>query len=316
MPAMSRRYPLRFDATFVEQAVRAVAERLPPAAREAFHREREPIYEEADPDRRDARFRRLHGRWFRRLGLAAPFDAALAERPGVAERTRRCHVCAAAAARDEHADLLVPESKGRKGRAATLAVRVRPERFLDPDGLRALLRRELLHVADMLDPAFGYRPSSPHEAPAPALENLFRERYRVLWSVTVDGRLSRERRAEPGARERRRREFGRAFPMLAGRLDREFVRWFEAPRPRHQDLAAFARDPLAAAGRRAGWSGSCPLCRMPGAPSAAGYPSPGTLRLVRESHPGWDASQGMCGRCALVFEGLRVAPQAAAPPSR
>ena len=40
-----------------------------------------------DPDEREAAFRRLHGRWFQRLGLIAPFHKALGERPTLLSET-------------------------------------------------------------------------------------------------------------------------------------------------------------------------------------------------------------------------------------
>jgi hypothetical protein len=98
--------------------------------------------------------------------------------------------------------------------APTIVVRLRPQSLLDPEGLRTLLRRELLHVADMLDPAFGYLKELPSVERDPAVVNLLRERYRVLWDATIDGRLCREGLLGTRARAVGLSEFARAFPML------------------------------------------------------------------------------------------------------
>jgi hypothetical protein len=66
--------------------------------------------------------------------------------------------------------------------------------------VRVLLRHELMHVADMLDPAFGYERSLPTSDDGPSADNIVRDRYRVLWDVTIDGRLARAGLAHPDAR--------------------------------------------------------------------------------------------------------------------
>jgi hypothetical protein len=69
---------------------------------------------------------------------------------------------------------LVHESPGSRGEGAncwsgmmagstpiasrTLTLQVRPESFLDELRFASWARRELLHIEDMVDPAFGYAP--------------------------------------------------------------------------------------------------------------------------------------------------------------
>jgi len=51
------------------------------ARERAFHQQRDPLYEVADPEARDRAFVALHGRWFRELGLAEPLLFSMIQRP-------------------------------------------------------------------------------------------------------------------------------------------------------------------------------------------------------------------------------------------
>jgi len=73
-----------------------------------------------------------------------------------------------------------------------------------------------MHLADMLDPAFGYERNLSAAADGPSAENIVRDHYRVLWDVTIDGRLARHGVASSGARVARWREF-EELPMRRGR---------------------------------------------------------------------------------------------------
>jgi len=76
-----------------------------------------------------------------------------------------------------------------------------------------LLRRELRHVADMLDPAFGDEPHLPAGS-SRTHEPLLRDRYRTAWSATIDGHLVRAGKLDTGARERPWAEFAAIFGTL------------------------------------------------------------------------------------------------------
>jgi hypothetical protein len=219
-----------YEPALVEAAVLAAVRARP----ETFHRERDPLYAIADGETREAAFVALHARWFQRLGLDRWLPDALAERPQVAAACERCVVLRARAAAAEGADLLVAAP-----RAPTLLVRCTPERLAAPAAALAMLRHELLHVADMLDHDFGYEPRLPHEdgrLPAGRLA----ERYRVLWDAYVDGRLVAGARAPAAVLAERLREFRAAFPELGDGAGAAFRRFFDARRRTHAELIAFA----------------------------------------------------------------------------
>jgi hypothetical protein len=300
-------YPLRVDHRLVEETVAARARQLTPRRQRSFHRQRERIYETADPEERETSFRTLHGEWFERLELAAPIHQALQERPSVLSGTEQCRVFLAVSRKEEHADLLVPAAGISAGRLPSLVLRVRAQGFLEPEALLAFARRELLHVADMLDPEFGYQRQLPDSSQGPSFQNLLLDRYRTLWDTTIDGRLHQEGRGREGARDERRRDFCRTFRMLGDEAEAMFLRWFECRQPRHAEMLAFGQNPRSARPAE-GWCGYCPVCRMPcAAPGDARRLSPGALREIRGDDPSWRAEQGICRQCIDLFETRQTA---------
>jgi hypothetical protein len=222
-----------FEPRLVETSV---LEAMRGHAREhEFHVERDAVYDVVDPERREAAFTALHGRWFARAALDRPFHAALAEQPAVSRACARWLVGGARAARDEAADLLVGPDTGR-----TLLVRVHPRTVAAPASLLRFLRRELLHVADMVDAAFGYEAALPLNIAGGPRAQVVRDRYRVLWNSYVDGRLLRRGHVPPAARQERIAEFGRAFPGLGARTGATFEKFFGGQRLTHAALLAFA----------------------------------------------------------------------------
>lgn len=235
-------FNVAYDAVLVEESVLLAERRLSVADAGTFRAERDRIYDTDDPDEREARFEELHGRLFLQLGLDRPLHEVLADRPELLLRSRACRVMPAVCRSEEAADLRAQVDA--PGGTPTIVIRLRPQSLLDQERLRTLLRRELLHVADMLDPTFGYVPELPGLETDPALVNLLRERYRVVWDATVDGRLCRDGLLETRARAARLAEFRTTFPMLRDRADITFGSWFDEPRPSHAAIVAFIQEPL------------------------------------------------------------------------
>jgi hypothetical protein len=200
-----------------------------------FRRERDRLYEIADPEEREAAFAALHGCWFQRLGLDQPLRDALGEQPGIAARCPRGIVGRALGPGDEHADLLVTAAA-----PPTVLIRVTPKTLSARDQTLGFLRSELFHIADMLDPEFGYEPSLGDGPAGSPLERRRRDRYRVLWAAFIDGRLARRGRAAPDARSRRWHDFQQAFRDLGPAAEAAFERFWSAEQCTHAELAACA----------------------------------------------------------------------------
>ena len=299
-------FRIAYDAVLVEESVLLAERGLSAAEAAAFRAERDRLYDVSDPDEREARFEELHGRFFLQLGFDRPLHEVLAERPELMLRTRGCRILPAVSRQDEMAD--VRGEVGAPAEAApSIVIRLRPQSLLDPETLRTLLRRELLHVADMLDPAFGYRKELPGIDTDPAMVNLLRERYRVLWDASIDGRLCRDGLLDVRARAARLFEFGRAFPMLSDSTETAFAPWFDGPRPTHAAIVAFIQEPR---GPGTADEGRCPLCRLPTPVLEHGFEGldPEVLRAIQHDYPDWRPEHGRCARCVEVYEALLPAP--------
>jgi hypothetical protein len=292
----------------VEEAVlRAIAGR--PDER-AFRRARDRLYRLPEGDPREHAFSTLHGEWFARLGLGQPIHAALAELPLLAAHCRQCVVTAAPTRTDEGADLLVDDDGAR-----TVLMRLRPTAFLAPDALLALLRAELLHVADMLDRAFGYEPALPEVDSGPTAARLLRDRYRALWNASVAGRLAGRGVADDALVARAQRDFATAFPMLDAAAPAAFARFFTDGAPTHAELVAFAVAPRGAGVvERLMPGGRCPLCRFP---THAPEPTPENLPAdlladITARFPAWRPAHGICRQCADLYRARALSLAAAA----
>ncbi|MFQ5790637.1 MAG: hypothetical protein ACE5JI_09205 [Acidobacteriota bacterium] len=295
---------LHFDPHLVEECVLLAVEAAASSDRRQFHRERDPIYEVDIAETREASFRELNARWSRHFRLAGPLVDALREHPSLEQEIARCLIVRARSAKEEGADLHDNREETRGDSRPVLVIRLRPQTLLHRSSLLALLRHELMYVADMLDPTFGYEPDSASADGGPTHDHLLRTRYRVLWDATIDGRLVARGKLSPRAEKKCQEEFFALFPMLSSNGQRHFERFFRGPRPTHRELLAFAVRPGDGGTTGSAADNRCPLCRLP---TTRFHPAPeslGTevLAAVRADFPQWDPRSGLCLQCADLFE--------------
>ncbi len=273
----------------------------------AYRRESEEVYRLASASERDRRFRELAVRTFSTLPAAARLHALLAEfEPRFAGVSRAVFQRANRPAQEE-AELHV------SGSDRVVRTEVGVTRMLAPEALESFLLSEWTHVADMLDPAFGYAPLELETVgETPFERRLVRERYRALWTASVTGRLARAGRAPEGAEARRRDEVHRVyakFPETA--RERFFAAMWGGERPTHAELLALAADPAAvvarfapeAAGQSRRMPGDpCPICRFPswkwGDPAAM---PDRTRNALAADFPTWKTEEGLCDRCEELY---------------
>jgi len=292
--AASLGLPIEYEPCLVEEAlVLAIRGHAPEPQ---FRDERDRIYEHEELEQRDATFQDLHARWFDALGLDAPLIQALGEQQTLVRGTRLCRVVSAKARGKEGADLYVrPDGSLIDARERhAILIRLVPTTFLDPQGLLGLLRHELLHIADMLDPAFGYEPTLECSGIDPSLETLVRNRYRALWNATVGGRLQRLGRARSRTRERCLADFLSVFPIPADEVEAAFACWFDTPDHTHAELVAYARDPGVGSTR-------CPLCRASAFGLGRVQLDAAVVDAIRRDFVDWRPELGVCRQCADLY---------------
>ena len=304
---------LRYDEDFVEAAVQVCTTRRGPEISSLqvarFNREREKLYDILDPDERNTAFFRLHLDWFREWGLERRLTEPLKEFPLMPESLNILAFRKSRGRNDEGTELYVNEAHERSG-----VVAMRPERLVQDPRLGAFLRHELTHLHDMVDPAFGYLPELPDSGPFLNQQRLARERYRMLWDVSIDGRLSQSGREALATRDQRWSEFAGAFAFWPENQQREvFDALWTDPAPTHSALVEWVSDPRqlqAASGPRPG--APCPLCGFPTfAWATAASLTDHAVIAIHADFPHWTPEQGACARCHEIYRVKRA--QAALP---
>jgi hypothetical protein len=197
----------------------------------------------ADDEGRDIAFRDVHAGFFERLGFDQAIRGYIEEFPLLRRELDRITFLKAQSRREEGADLFVRLDEGGGGlHHRTAVLHLRAETFLDTDKLSLLLRRELYHVSDMVEPAFGYEPDLGDTGESIAQENLVRDRYRVLWNLYIDARLARAGRAPAAILQPAQSLLERAFDGLGDQNTASILETVShATSLTHRDLLALAK---------------------------------------------------------------------------
>lgn len=294
---------LRYDDDFIEAAVFLCASGRRPGVPSLqiarFNREREKLYTILDPDERNTAFFKLHLEWFREWNLEKLLADLIDKFPAVRAAVKLVAFRKARGRNEEGAELYVSPEHGR-----TAVVALCVERLSRDGELLPFLRHEFVHVNDMVDPAFGYLPELHLPGQNAAQQRIMRERYSLLWDITIDGRLTNAHRATVGNREQHRAAFDRAFGFWPEpKRDKVFSRFWNGAKPRHQDLLAIASDPREVKSSHEPLPGAlCPLCGFPTFQWADVSRFDGRVGdAIRHEFAQWSPNQGACHRCAEVY---------------
>lgn len=269
-----------------------------------FHREREKLYAILDPDERNTAFFNLHLEWFREWGLEKPITDVLKEFPLLSEKLSVLAVRKTRNKNDDGAELYVNEAGQH---SAILALR--PESFERDVFLRDYVRHEFTHLHDMLDPAFGYAPTLDLPGLNGAQMRLARERYRLLWDITIDGRFAAAGRLPMQSQEQHAAAFARGYSFWPEQKQAEvFASLWQNKSPSHAGLLALIADPRGLRdANRPTPGGSCPLCDFPTFNWADAQALPPDIETrVTTEFPHWSPEQGLCGRCLETYQSANM----------
>lgn len=293
----------RYDEDFIEAAVFVCASgrRGTPALQVSrFHREREKLYSIFDPDDRNTAFFKLHLEWFREWGLEKVLTETLNDFPLLTQDLSLLAVRQTRSKTDEGAELYVNQAGSR---SAILALR--PESFAQDSFLRNYLRHEFMHLNDMVDPHFGYSPVLELPGLNSAQQRLARERYRLLWDMSIDGRLAAKGCCPMQTRQQHAAAFDRGYSFWAEEKRTEvFDSLWNSKAPCHSEFLSLIADPRGLRdAHRPAPGASCPLCEFPTfAWAAEDGVSDDILRRIQLEFPHWQAGQGLCNRCLESYE--------------
>ncbi|MBK7859700.1 MAG: hypothetical protein IPJ65_13990 [Archangiaceae bacterium] len=246
----------------------------------------DPLYR-LPPDDRPAAFAQLDALWVERLGSGGILRDAVA--PFATELGRRllC-VLRPAAQLEEGADL------GRYDDAPAVRLVLSPRRMLEPEPALAFCTHEVAHVADMLDASFGYDPHRPLPGATRPERELARERFRVLWGASIDGRLRARGLPALLSSEGWHALARRAFPKgpPAGLIDA----LSRGGRPPHDELLARCTCEHGPAPGQ-----PCPLCRFPTHAWASEAQVAAAAARIAIDFPRWAPADGACAQCLECY---------------
>lgn len=227
-------FTIEYEQSLIETAV-FLAVRKTSQLECEFHQVIDPLYEIPDEELQHRAFTPVFRDYFTKLKLDHVMGGLITERPLIHQHLDRCIVREAARTKEESAELFVRESDKGEKIHRTLVIQVCPQSLIEPEQIDLQMRRELLHVADMLDEQFGYQPEE-FDGPL-SLQNLQRDRYRVLWDTYVEGRLHREGYGTQKDKLHMQRAFDRVFTNDDIRFDAvTFCNIFDATNLQHNSL--------------------------------------------------------------------------------
>ena len=299
---------VRYDLDLIEGAVALCAaghrKEIHALQIRHFQFEREGIYSVLDPDERNAAFSNLHLKWFREWNLEKLLKQILNEFAIFSDALQILAFRKARTKNEEAAELYVDPAGKRNG-----VVALRSERFKWDEHLNRFLRHELMHLSDMVHPEFGYARDllARHQGSSPP--HLARERYRLVWAVSIDGRLVRSHRETVATKEQRWLEFDRVYHFWPEEKRREvFALLWENNSPKHEHLMELAIDPREAQKHFEPFPGAlCPLCSFPTFDWAdASRFTPQVIGNIRRQFPNWELSSRACNRCVEIYEMSRM----------
>jgi hypothetical protein len=267
-----------------------------------FHAERERCYHVLDPDERATAFARVQLSWFHEWGVEQSLASAVTRFPGLEAALAALAFRKARGKADEGAELYCDAQGQRRG-----IVALRPERLADDGTLARWLNHELAHVADMVDDRFGYSPDVSQTGQTVSQQRLIRERYRLLWSVSIDGRLTRRGLETVADEAQRRREFDRGFAFLPeARRTALFAGLWDGQTASHGALLQVAADPRGLQDHHAPVPGApCPLCGFAAFQwMDAKQLRPAARERIRNEFPGWRDGETVCARCAEMYDAI------------
>ena len=208
---------IRFQPALLQEVIDSFVEKTEregdPTYYKEFHEHADPIYEKFTLEDREAEFKKLYQYLFGIWGFSDIVRDSFHEYSLLREKVGIVLVKGVLKEDQEGVDILRKwgsvekglaqefEAKGMKG----VGIKLIPRRFYDP-ALTRYCRHELMHISDMIDPQFGYDPDTKVGL-NPGEETLILQRYRVLWSLSVDSRLVTAGKEPMLSKEDRFKEF-------------------------------------------------------------------------------------------------------------
>lgn len=296
---------LSFDETLIEAVVGSVltsrTSKIHPLQIKRFQLERERLYSILDPDERDIGFAQFYHKWFQEWELERKFKSIVSQFPLLLRHLSVLAFRKALRKSDEGGELYVNSNSENHGVVALL-----PEKVKNEIALVRFLNHELMHLNDMVDVAFGY--SLDFFNSNSSQRNLMIKRYRVLWDVTIDGRLARKSLETICSKDQRLSEFQRAFSYLSNEKQIHLFDELWSGTVNHEKLLKqIARQNESVLVGNMAPGSPCPLCEFPTFDWYSTDISESAVKRIQKEFPNWKPDEGICTRCWESYAHISMA---------
>ncbi len=271
-----------------------------------YHRLADAIYE-LPVEKREATFEKLHIRFFQKLGYGEIIKRAFEEFPGLQDKVSQAIITRASHKTEEDVDLRGTD---------VVQIKLRTERFFNLLEVQAYLCHELMHISDMLDESFCYERPSSLGASSQIEETIIKDRYKVIWNIFTDSRLSKKGLPTILSREERLREFDALYQKFpVSQRIAIFENFWQGDKLTHPEILEAALNPATLIAR---WGDvneqgglereqihlpglPCPLCSFPSYHWVTKV-SDEVAQLIQEDFPEWRPENGICERCFELYQ--------------
>ncbi len=307
--------------TMVTREMRSREEKGDLSLARQYHALADPVYEmdsSGEGAERSKAFQVIFRKLFVKWRLGAVFEEVVAEFP-LFEKASLVYFNLTMYQKNAGADLM---AKNREAGPKVIMVQVLARQCAEEAGLRDFLRHEFMHVSDILDEAFRYEEALVGGVPA---ESWVMDRYRLLWDIYVDARLSDKAESTAMGMAGHLGEFSRLYRKIPEKQRQAAFEWFSSARGlTHGDILELAKDTgyfMEEAGiayeQDPAETGSSEVANLPGAPcplcnfptyhweeDLPTDPKDPVAKIIRENHPGWTLRDGACPRCIEGYKSL------------
>ena len=316
---------IQYDTTLTEAVVRQEIEKRERkgdlSLLEEYHKKVDPIYEIDDVSDREDEFDILYEQFFlNNLGYGNLIKEILEEFPSLNDKVSDIYIN-----RDlmrEEANLMKKDSDDT-GNLRKVKIKVRVETFDNTNELRKALRHELMHVKDMLDEDYGY------DIKVSALnvteENFIRDRYKILWDIYIDSRLTKEGRETIENKDKRFAWFSGIYKKVPyPQRVVMFDNFWGKESMTHKEILDMSTDMIKTVAVMGGNASDteleegeqketqrhgtpCPLCQFPTYKWATdlNFEDENAKKLqkaIKVDFPNWGTQDGACERCAELYK--------------
>lgn len=301
-----------YDTTLVEDVVFREIKRRESAGKDSdvrqYYDKHKEIYKRRE-DLKEKLFEKLHEEFFHKFGFDKPLLNVLPEFKEFEGKIKNIIVFKALTMSQEEASMSSDSQK--------VGLRIHPEQFFFQSKLVSFIKHELKHISDMIDEDFKYRKYNETGAVSPAQENAIRSRYKNIWDISIDGRISRQGKETVVSKEERFAEFKELYRSIPHpHLNEIFEALWNSEKLTHDEILAMAKDFKVLIKNYSSMSDElrgeaimlpgtpCPLCKFPTFDWSRNLfeEKESVLTAIKKDYPWWSIEKGLCGRCLEVYK--------------